>query len=165
MNSQLLKPQHPVKRLITTLTGLAAFVMLISCTNSATEKTTDEVEAVAETTMLTPIEEGREWYISYCTMCHGEDGKGKGVLADSLQQPPLDLTTITLRREGFSKELMAKIIAGVEKVPGHSNGDMPAWLETFKKSEGITDEAVLNEKIDHIVAYLESIQLTEWPGE
>jgi mono/diheme cytochrome c family protein len=165
MKSQLLKSQHPSKYLISILMGLGLFFMVISCTNSATEKTTDEGDEVAETVALTPVEEGREWYISYCTMCHGEDGKGKGVLADSLRQPPLDLTTITLRRGEFSKKLMAKIIAGVEDVPGHSTGDMPAWFETFKASEGITDEAVLNEKIDHIVAYLESIQMKEWPGE
>ena len=98
-------------------------------------------------------------------MCHGEDGNGGGVLADSINTPPLDLTTIALRREGFDKELLAKIIAGVEEVPGHSTGDMPAWFETFKESERISDEAVLDEKIEHIVAYLETIQLKEWPGE
>jgi mono/diheme cytochrome c family protein len=165
MKSQLLKSKDPFKRLISVLMGLGIFIIAISCTNSATEKETDEGEDVAETVALTPVEEGREWYLSYCTMCHGEDGKGKGVLADSLRQPPLDLTTITLRRGEFSSELMAKIIAGVEEVPGHSTGDMPAWFETFKESENITSEVVLNEKIDHIVAYLKSIQLTEWPED
>jgi mono/diheme cytochrome c family protein len=165
MKNQLIQPKHPFRLLITVLIGLGIFVIALSCSNSATEKTTDEMDEVAETIALTPVEEGREWYLSYCTMCHGEDGKGKGVLADSLRQPPLDLTTITLRRGEFSSELMAKIIAGVEEVPGHSTGDMPAWLETFKASENITSEVVLNEKIDHIVAYLKSIQLTEWPED
>ena len=163
MKSQQLKSTHPFTRLMTIILGLGLlFVFAISCTNATPEEATD---TVAEAVTKTPVEEGHEWYISYCTMCHGEDGKGGGVLADSLKYPPLDLTTIALRRGEFSKELMAKIIAGVENVAGHSTGDMPAWFETFKESERITDEAVLNEKIDRIVAYLETIQLEEWPGE
>ncbi len=107
-----------------------------------------------------PVAEGEEWYKSYCVMCHGEDGSGQGNMADKLQAPPSDLRTIAQRRNGvFPDEEIAKIIAGVENVPGHNEtGEMPAWWETFKKSENITDDKVLEEKIDHIVAYLKSIQ-------
>ena len=136
------------------------FLFAWACGSPTPEATEgDETEAVSEAVAKTPVEEGKEWYISYCTMCHGEDGKGGGALADSLSRPPVDLTTITLRRGSYDDALIAKIIAGVEDVPGHSTGDMPAWFETFKESEGISDEAVLNEKIDHIVAYLETIQV------
>lgn len=166
MKSQQLKSTHPFTRLMTIILGLGLLlVFAISCTNAAPEEAAEETEAVAEAVAKTPVEEGYEWYISYCTMCHGEDGKGSGILADSLKQPPVDLTTIALRRAEFPRDVIAKIIAGVENVPGHSTGDMPAWFETFKESERITDEAVLNEKIDHIVAYLETIQLEEWPEE
>jgi mono/diheme cytochrome c family protein len=107
-----------------------------------------------------PVAEGEEWYKSYCVMCHGENGDGQGHMADKLQAPPSDLRLIAQRRNGvFPDEEIAKIIAGVENVPGHNEtGEMPAWFETFKKSENITDEKVLDEKISHIVAYLKSIQ-------
>ncbi len=157
---------HPFRRLITVMMGLGVlFFLALSCNNNANEAAATETEAVAESTAKTPVQEGYEFYMSYCTMCHGEDGKGGGVLADSLKMPPLDLTTITLRRAEFPKDILAKIIAGVEDVPGHGTGDMPAWQETFKEAERITDDAVITEKINNIVAYLETIQLDEWPGE
>lgn len=128
---------------------LSAGIILspIGCADSAAEK---EKSAVAE---------GGEWFNSYCVMCHGEKGDGKGNMASLLNTPPLDLTKIAQRRNGtFPDAEIAKIIANIENVPGHSTGDMPVWWETFKKSEGITDEKVLQEKIDHIVAYLKTIQ-------
>ncbi|HFA50045.1 MAG TPA: c-type cytochrome [Bacteroidetes bacterium] len=105
------------------------------------------------------VAEGEEWFKSYCVICHGENADGKGNMATLLNTPPLDLTAIAKRRNGvFPDAEVAKIIAGVENVPGHSTGDMPAWFETFKKSEGITDEKVLQEKINNIVAYLKTVQ-------
>jgi len=106
-----------------------------------------------------PVAEGGEWFKSYCVICHGEKGDGKGIMVDQLEAAPADLTTIAQRRNGvFPDEEIAKIIAGKEDVPGHSTGEMPAWWDTFKKSEGITDDKVVEEKINHIVAYLKTIQ-------
>ena len=170
MNCQLLKSNHLFRSLFTGLMILGLLFTLAMCTNSntsekATEAATEETEAITEKVAQTSLEEGKDLFISYCVMCHGQDGKGEGPLAENLRQPPVDLTTITLRRGEFSRELIHKIIAGVDKVPGHSNIDMPAWFETFKKSEKITDEKVINQKIDHLVTYLESIQQRELPKE
>ncbi len=127
------------------ITGLAVFAF--SC---------GEATAITENT---DIVEGSEWFTSYCIICHGENADGKGNMASILNTLPLDLTSIAKRRNGvFPDSEIAKIIAGRENVPGHSTGEMPAWWETFKKSEGITDEKVLQEKIDNIVAYLKTIQ-------
>jgi mono/diheme cytochrome c family protein len=105
------------------------------------------------------IAEGEEWFKSYCTPCHGEKGDGQSQMAGMMETPPKNLRQIAQRRNGqFPDAEISKIIAGVEKVPGHSTTDMPAWWETFKKAEGITDEKVLKEKIDHITAYLKTIQ-------
>ena len=164
MKSQLLKSNHLFTRLFSLLMILGLLFVLPMCTdNKAADKTTKEdTEAnTEEEVTMTPIEEGKAFFISYCYMCHGEDGKGGGTLAENLKNPPADLTTITLRHGEFSKEMIHTIIAGVEDVPGHSKGDMPAWFETFKESEGITDEKVINQKIDNIVAYLETIQQSE----
>ncbi|MCB0519701.1 MAG: c-type cytochrome [Lewinellaceae bacterium] len=123
------------------------FITSFGCSNAAANK-----EKAA-------VEEGGQWFKSYCVMCHGEKADGKGNMASMLNTPPLNLTTIAKRRNGvFPDAEIAKIIAGIENVPGHSTGDMPIWWETFKKSENITDDKVLQEKIDHIVAYLKTIQ-------
>ncbi len=106
-----------------------------------------------------PVAEGSEYFQAYCTMCHGDKGLGDGHMASKLNSPPADLTKIAQRRNGnFPDAEIASIIYNIENVPGHSLGDMPIWSETFKKAEGITDEKVLQEKIDHIVAYLKTIQ-------
>ena len=134
--------------LVLLFSALAFIAFAISCSDISKNKA------------KSPIAEGEEWFKSYCVMCHGENGDGQGNMADKLQAPPSDLRLIAQRRNGvFPDEEIAKIIAGVENVPGHNEtGEMPAWWETFKRSENITDDKVLEEKIDHIVAYLKSIQ-------
>lgn len=105
------------------------------------------------------IAEGEEWFKSYCSPCHGEKGDGQSQMASMMDTPPKNLRQIAQRRNGaFPDAEISKIIAGVENVPGHSTTDMPAWWEAFKTAEGITDEKVLQAKIDHITAYLKTIQ-------
>ncbi len=132
------------RSLPTVLFVFALFVFAIGCANEAKK------DAIAE---------GEEWFKSYCTPCHGELGDGQSSMASMLSTPPKNLRQIAKRRNGvFPDEEISKIIAGVENVPGHSTTDMPAWWDAFKKAEGITDEKVLQAKIDHITAYLKTIQ-------
>ena len=133
--------------LLSFLLMLGVMTLAINCSDTAAKT---EKAAIAE---------GGQWFKSYCVICHGENADGKGNMASMLNTPPLDLTAIAKRRNGvFPEADIAKIIAGIENVPGHRTGDMPVWWETFKKSENITDEKVLQEKINHIVAYLKTIQ-------
>jgi mono/diheme cytochrome c family protein len=127
-----------------------AFTVAIMYATACGDGAKSEKDAVAE---------GQESFQSYCTLCHGENADGKGNMASLLETPPMNLTTIAQRRGGnFPDAEIAKIIAGVEDVPGHSSGDMPAWYETFKKAEGINSDKEVQEKIDNIVAYLKTIQ-------
>ena len=89
----------------------------------------------------------------------GENGDGQSQIGYTMETPPKNLRQIAKRRNGvFPDAEISKIIAGVENVPGHSTNVMPAWWDAFKKAEGITDEKVLQAKIDHITAYLKTIQ-------
>jgi mono/diheme cytochrome c family protein len=103
---------------------------------------------------------GGEWYKSYCVSCHGENGDGQTQIGAMLNPQPQDLRQIAKRRNGvFPDAEISKIIAGKEKVPGHSTTDMPIWWESFKKAEGVYDDKSLQEKIDQITAYLKTIQV------
>ncbi len=105
------------------------------------------------------IAQGEEWFKSYCTPCHGDNGDGKSQVGYTMETPPKNLRQIAKRRNGvFPDAEISKIIAGVENVPGHSTSIMPAWWDAFKKAENITDEKVLQAKIDNITAYLKTIQ-------
>jgi mono/diheme cytochrome c family protein len=144
--------------------GLLLAFQFNSCGNNAAtegedDAVTEEAAPPAEEVM-DPVAQGREWYLSYCTMCHGEEGKGDGVLADSLSMSPPDLTTIARRRGGnFPVDEITNIIGDAAEVPGHSTGDMPAWWETFQASEGIADAEELQTRIENITAYLKTIQV------
>lgn len=116
-------------------------------------------EEVIQNEAKAAIADGAEFFNSYCTMCHGEKGKGDGHMADKLDKAPPDLTMIAARRDGiFPEEVIKDIVAGRQKLPGHGDNEMPNWFETLKKSENISDESIIEGKIDHIVAYLASIQ-------
>ncbi len=131
---------------------LVVAVLATAIALSILEACTDKSEKAA-------IAEGRELFLSYCAICHGENADGKGSMAGLLSTPPLDLRKIAQRRNGqFPEDEIARIIATAERVPGHSLGEMPAWWETFKKAEHIDDPAVVRQKIEHIVAYLKTIQ-------
>ncbi len=137
--------RNVIERFLTASFVLAGIVMLVTSCFDSTKKT--------------PLEEGNEFFQSYCVICHGKYADGKGNMADRLNTPPMNLTTIAERRGGvFPDEEIANIIAGKDKVPGHSTGDMPAWWETFKKSEDIKKDKEVQKKIDNIVAYLKAIQ-------
>jgi len=102
---------------------------------------------------------GKELYISYCQICHGDKDEA-GPMAEVLQNVPLDLTLIKVRRGGeFPRDEIVRIIDGrAGGVKGHRNVEMPVFGKTFKESEGLESNKMVKEKINLIVDYLESIQ-------
>lgn len=106
-----------------------------------------------------PVATGRELYISYCAICHGDDGKGAGSMTEYLKLPPADLTMIAARRGGnYPAEEIYQIIDGRVSVAGHGSGDMPIWGPTLKASETLNNEKEVRESINNLVDYLKSIQ-------
>ena len=105
-------------------------------------------------------------YRTYCSNCHGKEGKGDGNLAEYLTIRPADLTQIAKQNEGkFPQEMVHKIIDGREPVPGHGGGDMPVWGDVFQSSlaqesapPAESGEERAHRKIKELVLFLESIQ-------
>lgn len=92
----------------------------------------------------------------YCASCHGPSAKGDGPLAAMMTKRPADLTQIAKRNGGtYPSDVVARTIDGRSPVRGHGGGDMPVWGDAFAKSR---DEMPAAEKINRLVAYLESIQ-------
>ena len=148
------------------VTGL---IFAIGCNNqtdaddAAEDATTTAQDEPAEATSqdeVSPIAQGEELYISYCAICHGEDGKGNGSMASMLTIPPTDLTMIAARRGGeYPSEAMYEIIDGQTEVAGHGTDEMPIWGETFQESERLGSEEEVEQRINSLVAYLETIQV------
>ena len=105
------------------------------------------------------VESGEAVFRSYCASCHGVEAKGDGPLAANLRIAPADLTRIAGRNRGkFDAGQVHRSIDGRDPREIHGGSDMPVWGDAFKRAgEGYSDLKV-KERIDALVAYLESIQ-------
>ena len=107
---------------------------------------------------------GKMTYRLFCVGCHGDDGRGDGAVARSLEMPLSDLTRISERNDGtFPAEEVADSITGLGETRGHRGLPVGPWTEMFAEEfEMIAERAIANQmvarRIAHLVAYLESIQ-------
>jgi len=111
-----------------------------------------------------PIAHGQMLYDMHCAKCHGDEGRGDGPLGKKAATRPTDLTRLTETNAGaFPREILRQVIDGRAKVPAHATPDMPVWGETFARQadlgQGNADiEKVVQERIDHLLAFLETLQ-------
>lgn len=63
------------------------------------------------------VQFGRELYSSYCSSCHGMNGKGSGKRADKLDDSPTDFTSDSFQKQ-TDGELLYKIYFGHRGMPG-----------------------------------------------
>jgi len=107
---------------------------------------------------------GSGTYRTYCSNCHGVDGRGDGYIADTLRVTPTDLTRLAARNGGvFPAERVWKVIDGREEVKSHGSREMPLWGDVFLWPETDSPERrqLVKRKIGELVAHLESIQVVD----
>jgi cytochrome c oxidase cbb3-type subunit 3 len=88
--------------------------------------------------------EGKKLYLSYCTSCHGDTGKGDGMAGSSLPVKPADHTNgavMNKLNDTFLINIISKGGSGVGK-----SSFMPSW-----------GGALTDQQIRDIVAYIRSI--------
>jgi mono/diheme cytochrome c family protein len=104
---------------------------------------------------------GQQYFMQYCSACHGMDGRGNGPVAPALRTPPADLTRIAQRRGGqFRAAEIAAQIDGRAMVAAHGSREMPVWGQRFTEKFGgetIGEEAVRGHLLV-LIAYLKSLQ-------
>lgn len=99
----------------------------------------------------------------HCAVCHGEDGRGHGQLAELMTVPVADLTQIRKNNDGdFPIMKIFKIIDGRTGVRGHGY-PMPVWGDRFmddaeKQFGPFQAEAIVRGRILELVFYLQTIQ-------
>ncbi len=107
------------------------------------------------------VRQGQQYFVRYCSACHGGEGRGDGPAASALQPPPTDLTRIAQRRGGqFPASEIAAYIDGRTWVPAHGAREMPVWGERFAAllEGGPLGEFVARSHTWFLLQYLQSIQ-------
>jgi mono/diheme cytochrome c family protein len=99
------------------------------------------------------VDEGAALFAANCAVCHGPAGDVRN--ADMHDADTPDLRKIAKESPGgrLPRAAMAEIIDGRRVIEGHARS-MPTWGETL----GQGDDTVAKEKIDKLIAYIESIQ-------
>ena len=88
--------------------------------------------------------EGKKLYLTYCSSCHGDNGKGDGPAAQSLPVKPANHTAGAVMNRLTDKFLMDIISKGGSAVG--KSPMMPGWGGQFKENQ-----------LRDIVAYVRSI--------
>jgi len=102
--------------------------------------------------------DGKAMYASYCTPCHGVDGKGNGRLTASLKRKPTDLTTLAKSNGGvYPAAHVVGVLSHGTSASGHDKAGMPEWANAL----GTMDQ---NNKLDtklrisNLSKYVETMQ-------
>ena len=100
-------------------------------------------------------------YLRYCAACHGETGKGDGLVSTFLRPKPTDLTQIAKTHGGeFPTAWLTRVIDGRQEVGAHGKADMPVWGEVFREEAGEAPaaEAMVRSKVGLINEYVRTLQ-------
>jgi hypothetical protein len=136
---------------------LRAIVLLLAATLLAA------APAQAQSTSEMQAHFGELTYRLFCSGCHGADARGNGELAEALGIPLGDLTQLAKRNGGvFPADAVRDAIAGRGPL-GHTKLNMAPWAQMFADefeqfASRMAVNAMVARRIEHIVAYLESIQ-------
>ena len=101
-------------------------------------------------------------YQNHCAICHGVDGRGRGMMAKFLTVAPSDLTQLAKKTAGrFPFWQVYRVIDGREEVRGHGTREMPIWGARFQAEARGTDPGSRSQasgRILSLVFYLQHIQ-------
>jgi len=99
---------------------------------------------------------GAEMYKTWCSSCHGAQGRGDGPVAAALKKPPADLTQLAKKNGGkFPTGRVREYIEGTKEVAAHGSRDMPVWGTFFKR----LGEDNVTYRVVTLSTYVESLQV------
>lgn len=102
----------------------------------------------ADDSLETNTERGAAIFTAYCSVCHGDEGNGKGTSSEQLAESsarPADLTHWVFQDSRSDQRLRRAIRGGGTAV--HKSSDMPAWSQTLTDGQ-----------VDELVAYIRDLR-------
>ena len=135
--------------------GLVFFLVVLATISLSSPATV----AAQETEVIAG---GELEYQNHCAICHGVDGKGRGIMVRFLTISPSDLTQIAKKNAGrFSFWQVYRVIDGREEIRGHGTREMPIWGARFQAEAQGSDpgsRSQVSGRILSLVFYLQHIQ-------
>lgn len=106
------------------------------------------------------VTQGRLRYFQSCVICHGEDAKGTGIMAEMLKVKSADLTGLTRNNNGeFPFERVYETIDGRDMPQAHGIREMPVWGKIWEEETRCAPaDTFVRGRILEIIIYLRSIQ-------
>jgi mono/diheme cytochrome c family protein len=102
---------------------------------------------------------GADVYHQYCAVCHGQNGKGDGPVADALRVKPADLTLLSAKNNGKFPEMhVLNFIRSNDTIRAHGSRQMPVWGRVFLDETGGQQELV-QMRLYAVVVYLKQLQV------
>lgn len=133
-------------------------ILLAVCLGGATNgHANDRPQSPA--TATSTAADGSRLYAEYCAACHGSEGRGDGPMATGLTTPPSNLRRLTVAYGGiFPAARIRETIDGRTPPLLHGTRDMPIWGDAFKRTRGPHGERRVEERLDLLVDYLQTLQ-------
>jgi mono/diheme cytochrome c family protein len=79
---------------------------------------------------------GRQEFMEKCALCHGQDARGTGGVAEVLKKAPADLALLSKKNGGvFPHARMFEVIDGREWIRSHGERDMPIWGKVYQTEQ------------------------------
>lgn len=132
---------------------LIFYVAILVASISTTQALAQETEVIAG---------GDLEYQNHCAICHGVDGKGRGIMNKFLTIQPADLTQVSKKNaDRFPFWQVYRVIDGREEIRGHGTREMPIWGARFQAEAKGSDpgsRAQAAGRILSLVFYLQHIQ-------
>lgn len=107
------------------------------------------------------VDFGQREYVSSCANCHGESGRGDGVLKLYLVKAPSDLTTLSKRNGGvFPSQRVWDTIDGRTSadIGPHGSREMPIWGDIYRSEDTHPRDLHARIRISSLLDYLVRIQ-------
>jgi len=103
--------------------------VLVAAAMAAAGYAADQPEKrVVVTVNRTPANSGKLMFASYCSSCHGLDGKGNGPTAQVLKRQPADLTALSRNNRGrYPFEHVQAVLEFGAGSRARGTEPMPVW--------------------------------------